>query len=112
MEQFLERVEELLDARKDGRIDEAAFVSRGGQLLAALRDRGLAQDQVYQALHGRFVRYRDCDEAKSDLLAELMDLVVGFCAPHCRIWERGGAGAKTRGGDGENERNERAHSLP
>lgn len=87
MSLFLNKMEALLEMRKQERMDEGAFISCGYGLLVELHDLGFEKDYVYQILLARFIQLQDCDEFKSDLLADLMDFVVGWCSPCNRIWD-------------------------
>ncbi|MFR1478955.1 MAG: hypothetical protein ACLSB9_26270 [Hydrogeniiclostridium mannosilyticum] len=87
---FIVRIEELLGECECGHINGAAFISHGYGLLVRLYDLGFTKDEVYSRLFERYIHYMDCNEIKSDLLADLMDFVVGFCSPCYRIWDSDG----------------------
>ena len=90
MGSFMIQIEELLEEREIGGIDEAAFISRGYGVLVKLYDLGFTKDEVYHTLLERYIQYMHCNEFKSDLLADLMDFVVGYCSPCYRIWDSDG----------------------
>ncbi len=96
MNLFLNKMEVLLEMRKQERMDERAFISCGYGLLVKLYDLGFEKDYVYQTLLARFVQLQDCDEFKSDLLADLMDFVVGWCSPCNAIWNSEGKFDRTK----------------
>lgn len=93
---FLDKIEALLEMRKQGRMDERTFISCGYGLLIKLYDQGFEKDYVYQTLLAQFVQLQDCDEFKSDLLADLMDFVVGWCSSCNRIWDSEGKFDRTK----------------
>ncbi len=43
--------------------------------------------RVYKTLHEKYLIYQNQDEVKSDLIADLLDFVVGWCAPSKKIWD-------------------------
>ena len=64
---------------------------RGGVSLEALRDElvrwrdaGVSQAEALASLEA--LRVECVDEAEEDRVRELMDFVVGFCAPRLRIY--------------------------
>jgi hypothetical protein len=61
-----------------------AGLERLVELTVAARDAGLAQRVVYSVLEE--LRARLTSEDEQDLVADVMDLVWGFCSPHARIW--------------------------
>ena len=90
MGSFIAQIEELLEECNRGHINGAVFISRGYGLLVKLYDLGFTKDEVYPTLLERHIQYMDCNGFKSDLLADLMDFVVGYCSPCYRIWDSDG----------------------
>ncbi len=87
LDSFIVQVEGLLAECEHGHIDGAAFISHGYDLLVKLYNSDFTKDEVYSTLFEQYMQYRDCNEIRCALLADLMDFVVGFCSPCYRIWE-------------------------
>lgn len=64
------------------------YVRQGYAILVKLYDLGLTQEQVYQSL----IQYHRSlkDGIASDFIADIMDFVVGWCAPQWHIWRDDG----------------------
>jgi hypothetical protein len=76
----------MVDACRDAIRDGLAAKLSLGQLLAILRqhkDAGLQQADAYKLLDELRA---DRPEDEDDLILELLDVVVGFCSPHMRLW--------------------------
>ncbi len=53
-------------------------------LLRASRTQGLTRAEAMQTLEA--LRAESLTEAAEDSILEVMDVVVGFCSPHLRVW--------------------------
>ena len=78
VEDFTSRVQEkLLDPDAVGQIRE---------IILAQRQRGVSQQEMYDALAGLVPTLRQSGrEAEEDVLFDVMDLLAGWCAPQHRI---------------------------
>jgi len=61
--------------------------SEGLKLLIHYKNLGGYQQDAYDYLSPLFIKYRDTDEIKSDLIADWLDYVIGWVAKGKEIWD-------------------------
>ena len=61
-----------------------ARVQQGYKFLITLRDLGVEKERAYQALFQYHNRLED--GLSRDYIADILDYIVGWCSPQCRIW--------------------------
>ena len=54
-------------------------------LLRRYKEEGVTQEEVYSFLEA--LHQAEPDEVTDDRLLEVADFVVGFCAPHMKVWD-------------------------
>ena len=54
-------------------------------MLRQYKGLGVTQGEVYSFLEA--LRQTTRDDAMDDRILEIADFVVGFCAPHMKVWE-------------------------
>jgi hypothetical protein len=73
-----------LEAALDSGVPDAVHA-----LAVELRDSGLAPSELYAVFDAVRARHRDdVDERKYDAVLDVMDLIVGWCAPGERLYRR------------------------
>ncbi|KOS62212.1 hypothetical protein FJQ98_17350 [Lysinibacillus agricola] len=55
------------------------------KILKEYKDAGGKQNDAYAVLES--LRGDLKDDSSEDILLELLDVVIGFCSPHIRIWD-------------------------
>jgi len=67
-------------------VSRGADVSRLRDQLAALVSSGEAKEEIVARLHELRADFRGAgDERSEDVVLELLDFAVGWCAPHMRL---------------------------
>lgn len=85
-DQLFSQIEDMCSAvTKD---TYAACIQQGYAILIRLHDLELTQEQVCH----RLLQYHNClgDGMAQDCIADIMDFVVGWCAPQWYIWRSDG----------------------
>jgi len=55
------------------------------KILMEYKDAGGKQNDTYAVVES--LREYFNDDSSEDILLELLDVVIGFCSPHIRIWD-------------------------
>ena len=72
-------------------IEEALRSEQPEQQLIALvlrmKETGADQAEIYALFESQLLRHRNSNEAFSDVLASVMDRIVGWCSPDLRLFD-------------------------
>lgn len=79
---ILREITNAIDCWSSGQGDFIALV----RLLEQLRDKGLPQNKVANYIEIYSIPYVDSDVETWDVACELLDQIVGWCAPDLHIW--------------------------
>lgn len=77
----------MKDLRKElvGVLDLAVPFETSWQILCSLKQRGAKADDVQSALEAMY--QESAEESAQERIADLLDRVVGWCAPQYAVWK-------------------------
>lgn len=79
-------IDNTIDGDLEKIIERHSSLFDAVEVLKRYRDAGVPAERVYDLL---YVKLEDDDERPDhdDFVREIMDIVVGYCSPHLRVWD-------------------------
>lgn len=79
-------IDTAIDGELEKIIERQSSLSDAVGILKRYRDAGVPAERVYDLL---YVKLEDSYERPDhdDFVREIMDIVIGYCSPHLRVWD-------------------------
>ncbi|RWP73436.1 MAG: hypothetical protein EOS20_19025 [Mesorhizobium sp.] len=76
-------IDKALDFELQEAIARQSDLNEAIEVLKKYKNAGVAAEQVYDSLNVKL----EAQPENDDFIREIMDIVIGYCSPHVRVWD-------------------------
>ncbi|RWN24549.1 hypothetical protein [Mesorhizobium sp.] len=76
-------IDKALDFELQEAIARQSDLNEAIEVLKKYKNAGVAAEQVYDFLNVKL----EAQPENDDFIREIMDIVIGYCSPHVRVWD-------------------------
>ncbi|MET3579876.1 DNA-directed RNA polymerase specialized sigma54-like protein [Mesorhizobium robiniae] len=76
-------IDKALDFELQEAIARQSDLNEAIEVLKKYKNAGVAAEQVYGFLNVKL----EAQPENDDFIREIMDIVIGYCSPHVRVWD-------------------------